>query len=1235
MRVEYRKPINNPYNVVKQFEEEVANYTGAKYAISVDSCTNAIFLVCKYLNVKEVTIPSKTYLSVPQSIIHAGGEVIIDTRTETNEWKGMYQLKPYPIYDSAKRFTSGMYIPGSFMCLSFHIKKHLKIGKGGMILTDDDVAANWFKKARYEGRSEKLYHEDDIDMLGWNMYMTPQQAAHGLALMQNYPKYVEDLEENNGYRDLTEFTIFKKNKTIGVTDQPKKNKICFVLDTHYKNYTDRLKKTTLQSYIDLKLNQFGIDFLISTNLPKEFENYVNDNIKVFDIEDLRKDYLVSQTFEKLPESPYGLYPGKFPWNIERFILKKAGELGYNYVINLDSDVVLNQNFDGERLKEELHKLYTENTIITNQAIFQYQKDSSFEAFSQHEKYIRHFKLNYEDYQFNSPDGPVIFYMGKTNKDIINFAEKWNELTEFGYKKEHGFGYDSVVCGNWSLTIPMVGFSLKWNELPFTPHHVYEDRYPQTEPIVAETNTQKSLTSISVKYDTDKISHGYFYIYDKYLKPLFGKKINLMEIGVSNGESLKVWNEFFEGSNIIGIDIEDKTEYETNNIKTIIANQESDVDLKKLPKDMDIIIDDGGHKMIQQQRSLVNLFSNNLKNGGYYIIEDLQTSDKSFQESCNHTWGGNESNNTLKLLQDLKKGVLSENSEYFITMSEFSQLKKSIEYLEIYEIKWGSTMAVLKKVEKNNISTNENKMDGEIQNINSTKLKIQSEKFSIKGVELADQGYYINLEKSTDREKIMTEQIEQFKVKGLNRFEALTDPFIQYSCTKSHLEVFRQVLETELNSIVIFEDDAKILEYPYMLNEKFELETILKTLKTDMDSIEWDVILLGCNPKSFMIPVTSTLSKIFKSTGGWAYIIKKRAFEFIFKNSNYKRDLIAIDDWLPKLSESGFNVFATTPLIVHHGIGLISTLQPNGPVNYTTWIDDNYYQFLYNRKENISMEELVSKDEFISDTTIVIPGYFCDNFLFYLKYLLKSLPDELYKCKFMIIYDDYFGTKNPHDLIHYFLNRKTPLNYEILYSKTGVAESMKIALHKIKTKYMIWLEHDAIFLNKNLIDFTKLYKTFQKYDFVHLVWFNTDDNQMRGFDLSVDKNGNETPYGIEERITELDLVKTTKWSNRPMMLRVSKMKEWYDKYIDNPSIGVVHQGQSNIEESMIREYKRIISENNWNDIKDEWGTFYYGNIGEGPYCGHTDASRRFQNELKTMAEDNANLYIQNNPLSESD
>ena len=194
---------HNPYKIVQMFEEEVAEYTGSPYAISVDSCTNAIFLCCKYLNVKEVTIPKKTYLSVPQSIIHAGGKV----KFQDVEWEGIYQLEPYSLYDSAKWFTSNMYIPNTFMCLSFHIKKHLKIGKGGMVLTDNKDAVEWFKKVRYEGRSETKYIDDDIQMIGWNMYMTPVEAAQGLMLMQNFPSFNADLTEE--YKDLTTNTIFK------------------------------------------------------------------------------------------------------------------------------------------------------------------------------------------------------------------------------------------------------------------------------------------------------------------------------------------------------------------------------------------------------------------------------------------------------------------------------------------------------------------------------------------------------------------------------------------------------------------------------------------------------------------------------------------------------------------------------------------------------------------------------------------------------------------------------------------------------------------------------------------------------------------------------------------------------------------------------------------------------------------------------------------------------------------
>ena len=194
---------HNPYKIVQLFEEEVAEYTEAPYAVALDNCTDALFLCCVYSKVTEVTIPKKTYLSVPQAIMASGGKVLF----EDTEWKGLYELKPYKIYDSARRFTSNMYIPNSFMCLSFHPKKTLQMRKGGMILTDNEEAYNWFKKARHEGRDEIPYTEDNIKFLGWNMYMTPPDAADGLWLMSSLPKHNEDTIEN--YPDLTNNDLFR------------------------------------------------------------------------------------------------------------------------------------------------------------------------------------------------------------------------------------------------------------------------------------------------------------------------------------------------------------------------------------------------------------------------------------------------------------------------------------------------------------------------------------------------------------------------------------------------------------------------------------------------------------------------------------------------------------------------------------------------------------------------------------------------------------------------------------------------------------------------------------------------------------------------------------------------------------------------------------------------------------------------------------------------------------------
>ena len=207
---------NGIYKVTEEFEAELAKYTGAKYVVTVDNMSNALFLALMFENVKgkEITIPNRTYPSVPCEIIHAGAKVVFE-KVEGKTITGVYQLKPTNVYDSALRFTADMYIPNTHMCVSFTGPyKHFKLSKGGAILTDNYEAYLWFKRARYSGRRECSYHDDNLDMLGWNFYMMPELAARGLLLMNQFynidgtKKHQEDL--TLPYPDLSKFEIYTK-----------------------------------------------------------------------------------------------------------------------------------------------------------------------------------------------------------------------------------------------------------------------------------------------------------------------------------------------------------------------------------------------------------------------------------------------------------------------------------------------------------------------------------------------------------------------------------------------------------------------------------------------------------------------------------------------------------------------------------------------------------------------------------------------------------------------------------------------------------------------------------------------------------------------------------------------------------------------------------------------------------------------------------------------------------------
>ena len=204
------------YKITEEFEQRLADYTGAPYVVTVDNQSNALFLALMYENVKgqTITIPNRTYPSVPCEIIHAGAKVKFKP-IKGKLLKGAYQLAPTNVWDSALRFTADMYIPGTHMCVSFTGPyKHFKLSKGGAILTDSHDAYLWFKRARYSGRRECSYHDDNLDMLGWNFYMMPELATRGMLLMNQFynidgtKKHYEDLELP--YPDLSKFKIYKK-----------------------------------------------------------------------------------------------------------------------------------------------------------------------------------------------------------------------------------------------------------------------------------------------------------------------------------------------------------------------------------------------------------------------------------------------------------------------------------------------------------------------------------------------------------------------------------------------------------------------------------------------------------------------------------------------------------------------------------------------------------------------------------------------------------------------------------------------------------------------------------------------------------------------------------------------------------------------------------------------------------------------------------------------------------------
>ena len=195
------------FDNITNFEKKIASFFGAPHAIAVDCCTHAIELCLRQQEVKSIIVPKRTYVSVPMLSNKLG----IELKWKDEDWKDFYYIGDTNIIDAAVLWKKDSYIPGTFTCLSFQFRKHLSLGRGGMILTDNFDSSEELKKMTYDGRARDApWRDQNINTMGYHYYMTPETAAKGLSAL---PEAIDKKPKQwniNDWPDLTKMEIFKK-----------------------------------------------------------------------------------------------------------------------------------------------------------------------------------------------------------------------------------------------------------------------------------------------------------------------------------------------------------------------------------------------------------------------------------------------------------------------------------------------------------------------------------------------------------------------------------------------------------------------------------------------------------------------------------------------------------------------------------------------------------------------------------------------------------------------------------------------------------------------------------------------------------------------------------------------------------------------------------------------------------------------------------------------------------------
>ena len=196
------------FSTVTFFENKIAEFFGAPYAIAVDSCTYGIELALRLTQADHITVPKRTYLSIP----FLADKLRINRFWKDEEWVDYYYLTSRVI-DAAVLWKPKSYIPNTFMGISFQYQKHLSLGRGGVLLCDNPQDAQELKKMSYDGRHPAVpWREQNISTVGYHYYMTPETAQVGLdklpAAVLSEPKQWTVTD----WPDLTQMKVFKNEK---------------------------------------------------------------------------------------------------------------------------------------------------------------------------------------------------------------------------------------------------------------------------------------------------------------------------------------------------------------------------------------------------------------------------------------------------------------------------------------------------------------------------------------------------------------------------------------------------------------------------------------------------------------------------------------------------------------------------------------------------------------------------------------------------------------------------------------------------------------------------------------------------------------------------------------------------------------------------------------------------------------------------------------------------------------